>query len=127
MPLFWRAMDACRVYICGREGHHLADALEDMRASRRNDIYGVSEDLGTEEGILNVFRKADAFWGGLNIGIPNAGLGTKGKLTTMSHKRAAAWCQSTSFTIFYAPERLLQDEWTRRAYCDDRINERGGG
>lgn len=75
----------CRVFICGRDEGHLADALQAIRAEG-GDIGGVAADVATAEGVRCLFAEADAWLGGLDIAILNAGIGANGSLTTMSHE-----------------------------------------
>ena len=79
------ASHGCRVFICGRDPRHLDDAIRSVR-EKGGAIDGVSADISTTDGVLTVFKAADAFLGGLDIGIVNAGVGCKGELTTMTHE-----------------------------------------
>jgi NAD(P)-dependent dehydrogenase (short-subunit alcohol dehydrogenase family) len=80
------ASRGCRVFICGRNEEHLADALETIHAEG-GDIGGVTADLATTEGVLRFFSQADAWLGGLDIAIINAGIGANGPLASMSHEK----------------------------------------
>ncbi len=75
----------CRVFICGRDPQALADAIEAAR-SPEVEIGGITTDLGSTEGVLELFAAADEWLGGLDVAILNAGLALEGKLTAMSHE-----------------------------------------
>ncbi len=74
-----------RVFICGRNADHLADALREVRKGG-GEIEGISLDVGTADNIGNLFAAADAWMGGVDIAILNAGLGSHGELTDMTHE-----------------------------------------
>jgi NAD(P)-dependent dehydrogenase (short-subunit alcohol dehydrogenase family) len=79
------ASQGCRVFICGRDGQHLADAIEAAR-QQGMEIGGIPADLENPEGIESLFKGADEWLGQLDIAILNAGLGAHGVLTAMSHE-----------------------------------------
>lgn len=79
------AARGCRVFICGRNSTHLEDAIREIRAEG-GEISGTAVDLGTIAGLERFFTEADAFLGGLDIAILNAGIASKGELTTMTHE-----------------------------------------
>ncbi len=76
------AAAGCRVFICGRDPGHLADALRDVQACGA-EAGGVPADLSTVTGIETFFAEADAFLGELDIAVLNAGVGSKGELADM--------------------------------------------
>ena len=78
------AAQGCRVFICGRDRQHVADAIDAGR-QQGAEIGGLSVDLGKAEGIDSLFQGADGWLGHLDIAILNAGLGAHGVLTSMSH------------------------------------------
>lgn len=79
------ATQGCRVFICGRNEDHLADAIQEIR-TMGGDISGVQADLGETKGVMTLFEKADEWLGGLDFAILNAGIGSHGLLTTMTHE-----------------------------------------
>jgi NAD(P)-dependent dehydrogenase (short-subunit alcohol dehydrogenase family) len=79
------AARGCRVFICGRDGQHLADAIDAGR-QQGVEIGGIAVDLGKPDGIEALFKGADDWLGELDIVVLNAGLGAHGLLTSMSHE-----------------------------------------
>jgi NAD(P)-dependent dehydrogenase (short-subunit alcohol dehydrogenase family) len=77
------AADGCRVFVCGRDPDDLAAALERV-GKDGGRVHGVATDIGTEDGIRQLFAAADRWLGGLDIAILNAGIASHGELTTMS-------------------------------------------
>jgi NAD(P)-dependent dehydrogenase (short-subunit alcohol dehydrogenase family) len=75
----------CRVFIGGRDPDHLEKALGILRDAGC-DAGGSTSDLAHMAGVLDLFQAADAWLGGLDIAILNAGLGAHGKLVNMSHE-----------------------------------------
>lgn len=61
---------------------HLADALSGIK-TEGGVIGGIAGDLQTMEGVIGIFKAADAWLGGLDIAILNAGLPSKGNLADM--------------------------------------------
>ncbi len=72
----------CRVFICGRNADRLSAALAEIGG----DVGGVVADVGGIEGVKTLFSAADAFLGGLDFAVMNAGIPSKGELTTMTHE-----------------------------------------
>lgn len=65
------ASEGAKVFICGRDEQHLADALERINAVGKGD--GVAVDLGTPEGMRRFWSAADAALGGaLDVAVINA-------------------------------------------------------
>lgn len=79
------ASKGCHVFICGRNPDKLSAAIESI-GSQGGRVAGAAVDVGTTEGILQLFAAADAFLGGLDFAILNAGVGCKGELSTLSHE-----------------------------------------
>lgn len=75
----------CRVFICGRDKNDLAKAIRELRQEGA-EAEGISVDIGTINGIQKFFGAADAFLDGLDIAVLNAGIGSKGELTDMTHE-----------------------------------------
>lgn len=80
------AKQGCRVFICGSDPRHLEDAIKEIKASGGGEVGGTAIDLGTTEGIRELFVAADKWLGGLDIAILNAGLGSHGLLIDMEHE-----------------------------------------
>ena len=59
-----------KVFICGRDRRHLDDAIARIREVGEGD--GVAVDLASSEGIAELFTRADAYLGGVDIAVVNA-------------------------------------------------------
>lgn len=70
----------CKVFICGSDPTHLADALVDINGAGGN-ASGVTLDLSKTEATAKLFEAADERLGPVDIVILNAGLAISGKLT----------------------------------------------
>ena len=79
------AAAGCRVFICGSNGQHLADAIEAGR-QQGAEIGGIAIDLRKQDSIEALFRGADEWLGHIDIAVLNAGIGAHGVLTSMSHE-----------------------------------------
>ncbi|RYD60963.1 MAG: SDR family oxidoreductase [Verrucomicrobiaceae bacterium] len=79
------AAHGCRVFICGSDAQHLADAIDAGR-QQGTEIGGISVDLRKPDSIETLFRGADEWLGHIDIAILNAGLGAHGVLTSMTHQ-----------------------------------------
>jgi NAD(P)-dependent dehydrogenase (short-subunit alcohol dehydrogenase family) len=64
------ASEGAKVFICGREENHLADALARIREVGEGD--GISVDLSSRKGVARFFEAADRCLGGLDIAVINA-------------------------------------------------------
>jgi len=64
-----------RVLIFGRGEQELNDALNEIKGVGGGEIYGLTADSSTQEGVRQVFQEADRRFGGLDILINNAALG----------------------------------------------------
>lgn len=69
------AKEGANVIITGRHEQEMNDALKDIKATARGDVYGVINDLADESGVTSFFTEADNQLGGLDILINNAALG----------------------------------------------------
>jgi len=80
------AAHGCRVFICGSDPQHLADAIEADR-QQGGEIGGISIDLRKPDSIEALFSGADEWLGQIDIAVLNAGLGAHGVLTSMTHEK----------------------------------------
>jgi NADP-dependent 3-hydroxy acid dehydrogenase YdfG len=78
------ATRGAHVLIGGTDPQHLEDALESF-SHVSGEVEGVLADLGTKEGVLELFAAVDEQLGGLDIAILNAGIAESGPLIEMSH------------------------------------------
>lgn len=62
------------VMIVGLDENHLKDALSDIYKSATGEVYDLIADLGTKEGVANIFDFAYSHFGKLDILINNAAL-----------------------------------------------------
>lgn len=79
------ASQGCRVFICGRDRQHLADAIAAGK-ELSGEVGGIAIDLSGPEGIATLFQAADKWLGDVDIAILNAGLGAHGVLASMTHE-----------------------------------------
>lgn len=75
------ASEGAKVFVCGRDGTHLADALKRIREVGEGD--GMSIDLAEEDNVARLFDAASAYLGGVDVAVINAARGAEG-LTDMS-------------------------------------------
>lgn len=64
------ASEGARVFVCGRDENHLADAIERIREVGEGD--GIAVDLAEAEGIKDFYEAADKYLGGLDLAVINA-------------------------------------------------------
>lgn len=64
------AGEGAKVFVCGRDPNHLADALERIREVGEGD--GISVDLSDREGVARFYQAADEYLGGLDVAVINA-------------------------------------------------------
>lgn len=64
------ASEGAKVFVCGRNEDHLADALGRIREVGDGD--GISVDLSDQKGVARFYEAADAYLGGLDIAVINA-------------------------------------------------------
>lgn len=75
------ASEGAKVFVCGRDETHLADALKRIREVGEGD--GMSIDLAEEDNVARLFDAASAYLGGVDVAVINAARGAEG-LTDMS-------------------------------------------
>ena len=90
------ASEGARVFICGRDPQHLADALARIRAVGEGD--GVALDLAAADGVARFFAAADTYLGGLDIAVVNAAIGA-GALGDVD-EAALRYAIATDFTAY---------------------------
>lgn len=66
------AAEGAKVFVCGRNPDHLADALARIREVGEGD--GIAVDLATREGVEKLFGGAESYLGGLDIAVVNAAI-----------------------------------------------------
>ncbi|MGN6356260.1 MAG: SDR family oxidoreductase [Novosphingobium sp.] len=64
------ASEGAKVFICGRDENHLADALDRIREVGDGD--GISADLSDRDGVARFYEAADDYLGGLDVAVINA-------------------------------------------------------
>lgn len=64
------ASEGVRVFVCGRDETHLADALERIREVGEGD--GIAVDLAEAEGVQHFYKAAEKYLGGLDVAVINA-------------------------------------------------------
>lgn len=64
------ASEGAKVFVCGRNENHLADALERIREVGEGD--GIAVDLSERAGVTKFYEAADAYLGELDIAVINA-------------------------------------------------------
>ncbi|TXC70678.1 SDR family oxidoreductase [Sphingomonas ginsenosidivorax] len=75
------ASEGVKVFICGHDAGHLADALARIREVGEGD--GLVIDLANPDNVLAFFDAAEAYLGGIDVAVINAAVGAGG-LTQMS-------------------------------------------
>lgn len=102
------ASKGCRVFICGRDAGALRKAIETVSGAG-GEISGVTADLAEVEGVLAFFRAADDWLGGLDIAVLNAGVGSNGELTKVSHEECRQVVNVNLLSVIHcAREALLR-------------------
>jgi NADP-dependent 3-hydroxy acid dehydrogenase YdfG len=66
------ASEGVKVFICGRDEQHLADALEDIRELGEAD--GINVDLSRQADVDRFVEEGEKFLGGIDIAVINAAL-----------------------------------------------------
>jgi len=93
------ASNGAKVFVCGRDQQHLADALDRIREVGEGD--GISLDLGDEDGVQRLVAAAsDYFGGGFDIAVINAAVPAKG-VTQMSAEELR-YAVAVDFTAYLA-------------------------
>jgi len=79
------ATRGARIVVGGTDPQHLKDALASF-SNAAGEVTGILSDVGTQEGVLELFATVDERLGGLDIAILNAGIAESGPLVDMSHE-----------------------------------------
>lgn len=90
-----------KVFICGRNPQHLADALERIREVGEGD--GVSIDLAKPDELEAFFTAADRSLGGLDIAVINAAIPVES--VTDDDERTLRYAIETDFTAYLVSTR----------------------
>lgn len=90
------ASEGAQVFVCGRDGNHLADALERIDEVGKGD--GISLDLAKRDGVRQFFKAATDYFGQPDIVVINAAVPAKG-LTDMSEEEVR-YALATDFTAY---------------------------
>ena len=70
------ASEGAKVFVCGRDEQHLADALADIRELGEGD--GINDDLTRQADIDRFVEEGEKFLGGIDIAVINAALPADG-------------------------------------------------
>jgi NADP-dependent 3-hydroxy acid dehydrogenase YdfG len=90
------ASEGAEVFVCGRDGNHLADALQRIDEVGKGD--GISLDLGKPDGVEQFFKAATDYFGQPDIVVVNAAIPAKG-LSEMSDAEVR-YALATDFTAY---------------------------
>ncbi|KQX18638.1 MULTISPECIES: SDR family oxidoreductase [unclassified Sphingomonas] len=90
------ASEGVRVFICGRDPDHLADALERIREV--GDGAGIAVDVARPADLKRFFDEAKAYLGGLDIAVINAAI-PAGALSEMTEEEVR-YAIATDFTAY---------------------------
>ena len=90
------ASEGARVFVCGRDPAHLADALQRIRAVGEGD--GVALDLADADGVARFAAPGVAWLGGLDIAVANAAVGAEG--LSEVDEGALRYAIATDFTAY---------------------------
>ncbi len=102
------ASEGAKIFICGRDAQHLADALARIREVGEGD--GVALDLAKDDGVKRFFDAGEKYLGGIDIAVINAAIPAEG-LSTMTADEVR-YAIATDFTAYLmsahaAQERML--------------------
>lgn len=90
------ASEGARVFVCGRDEQHLADAL--ARIAEVGEGGGTAVDLADDDGVTRFFAAAEAHLGGLDVAVMNAAVAAEG-LADMD-AAAVRYAIATDFTAY---------------------------
>ena len=90
------ASEGVKVFVCGRERAHLADALARIREVGEGD--GVAVDLADPDAVKALFDQATTYLGGLDVAVINAAVHAEG-LSEMSEPDLR-YAIATDFTAY---------------------------
>ena len=99
------ASEGARVFVCGRSGDHLKDALERIGEVGEGD--GISIDLAEEGAPDRFFAAAEEGLGGIDVAIINAAIPAEG-LSTMDAGEVS-YAVATNFTAYMMSAHAAQE------------------
>lgn len=99
------ASEGVRVFVCGRDPDHLADALERIREV--GDGAGIAIDVSRPDDLKRFFDEAKAYLGGLDIAVINAAV-PAGALSTMTEEEVR-YAVATDFTAYLVSAHAAQE------------------
>ena len=98
------ASEGAKVFICGRDPQHLADALERIREVGEGE--GISIDLAERGASERFFEAAEKYLGGLDVAVINAAIPADG-LSTMEGEDVR-YALATDFTAYIMSAHAAQ-------------------
>jgi NAD(P)-dependent dehydrogenase (short-subunit alcohol dehydrogenase family) len=98
------ASEGVRVFVCGRDADHLADALKRIREVGEGS--GVALDVAVPDDLNRFFAEAEAYLGGLDIAVINAAISAEG-LASMSEAEVR-YAIATDFTAYLVSAHAAQ-------------------
>ena len=99
------ASEGVRVFICGRNPDHLADALARIREVGEGD--GIAADVAKPDDLSRFFREAKSYLGGIDIAVINAAISAEG-LSSMIEEEVR-YAIATDFTAYLVSAHAAQD------------------
>jgi NAD(P)-dependent dehydrogenase (short-subunit alcohol dehydrogenase family) len=93
------------VFICGRDPHHLADALARIREVGKGD--GIAIDLGEADNVARFFDEAHRYLGGLDIAVINAAFAAEALSDTA--EADLRYAIATDFTAYLLSAKAAAD------------------
>lgn len=90
------ASEGCKVFVCGRDAEHLADALARIREVGEGE--GIAVDLADPAATSAFFDAGDAYLGGFDIAVINAAVAASG-LSEMAEDEVR-YAIATDFTAY---------------------------
>lgn len=100
------ASEGVKVFVCGRDPRHLADALNRIREVGEGD--GIAVDLADPDQVTVFFDRGAAYLGGVDIAVVNAAIAAEG-MTDMS-ERDVRYAIATDFTAYLLSAHAAVDK-----------------
>jgi len=101
------ASEGCRVFICGSNPQHLADALHAGKGLL-GEIGGIAIDLRNPGSIAALFQAVDEWLGEIDIGLLNTGVGCHGVLTSITHEECQEVIQVNLVSYICCASELMR-------------------